>query len=316
MIQQENNYEQDVLLSVPEKQKVLSQLERYRQALLRGNKLRQNHRHTTVSLKDLRKDPINASEYFRLKEQINDNVQVFMELDKPVKIAINFMAQSDILIAPSISMYKHVLVKMLEQRTSQNRQTFLEAGSSGVLPLLPEMDSRETEQDIDDSFEAENHTTNMNEVTQSSNIADGVHQHLNILGSTDNIEDLEEIYRKSQADEKTRQEQLETLTGVHLSKRLNDLSYNSVINKCNQVDEENQNFFDSIAKNDIEGVKRALFVNPLLAYDVNERIETALHIAVKLGHYQMVDYLLDQDFGSKLAEARDLRRLRPVDIAK
>ena len=46
----------------------------------------------TVSLKDLRKDPINAPEYFRLKEQVNDNVQVFMELDKPVKTAISFMA--------------------------------------------------------------------------------------------------------------------------------------------------------------------------------------------------------------------------------
>ena len=96
---------------------------------------------------------------------------------------------------------------------------------------------------------------------------------------------------------------------------MNDLSYNSVIEKCNQLDDENINFFDSIARNDTDAVKRALFINPLLAYDVNEKMETALHIAVKLSHYPMVEYLLEQDFGSKLAEARDLRRLRPIDIA-
>ena len=69
---------------------------------------------------------------------------------------------------------------------------------------MHEKDLKENDIDIDNGDEAEYITTNMNEMTQSSNMADGVHQHLHLLGSTDNIEDLEEIYKKSQADQKTR----------------------------------------------------------------------------------------------------------------
>ena len=56
-------------------------------------------------------------EIFRLKEQVAEQSKVFQELDKPIKLAVNFLAQADIINLPSITMYKHMLVKTLEYKT-------------------------------------------------------------------------------------------------------------------------------------------------------------------------------------------------------
>ena len=101
------------------------------------------------------------------------------------------------------------------------------------------------------------------------------------------------MYKRTQQDEQIRHEQLETLTSVLLKQHLNDDTYNSLIDQCNQKDEEVQNFFNSLAKNDLADVKRLLFLNPLLAYEVNDRVETALHIAVRLNHNLMAEYLVE-----------------------
>ena len=82
----------DILLTVAEKQRVIKQIEAYRQALLRDNKLRQTTRHTTVSIKDLRNDPIKGDSYFKLLEQNNEVRKLYKTLDPAVKIAINFLS--------------------------------------------------------------------------------------------------------------------------------------------------------------------------------------------------------------------------------
>jgi len=82
--------------------------------LLKGNKLRQQGRHTTISLKDLRQDPINGPAYFKLMEQNADVKRVFGESDPAVKVAISFISQPDVVGQPTITAYKNMLVKMLE----------------------------------------------------------------------------------------------------------------------------------------------------------------------------------------------------------
>lgn len=58
--------ERGALLTVPEKQRVVAQLELYRKSLLKGNTLRKQGRHSTVLIKDLRQDPMNTSQFFKL----------------------------------------------------------------------------------------------------------------------------------------------------------------------------------------------------------------------------------------------------------
>ena len=93
----EMNQEQDALLTVPEKQRVIQQLEYYRQQLLKGNNLRKPGRQTTVSLKDLRQDPVNTNAYFKLREQNSDMLKVFYEMDRPIRVAVSFMSQQQII---------------------------------------------------------------------------------------------------------------------------------------------------------------------------------------------------------------------------
>ena len=113
-----------------------------------------------------------------------------------------------------------------------------------------------------------------------------------------------------------RKEQLETLTSCQLSKKLNDDTYNDVIDKCNDADQEIANFFQAVAENDLEKVQGFINTNPLIAYEVNERMQTALHLAVLYKHFEMAEIFLEKDFSKVLLKAIDMRRMTPLDLAK
>ena len=57
---------------------------------------------------------MNANSYFKLVEENNDIKKIFRQMDAPVKSAINFISQPDLLKQPTITAYKQMLVKMLE----------------------------------------------------------------------------------------------------------------------------------------------------------------------------------------------------------
>jgi len=89
-----------------------------------------------------------------------------------------------------------------------------------------------------------------------------------------------------------------------------------VIDKCNDADEEIAQFFQHVETNNVKEVQRCIDLNPSIAYEVNDGMETILHVAVVRKHIEMVEYLLEQDFGKHLAKAKDLRRMTPVDVSK
>lgn len=59
-----------------------------------------------------------------------------------------------------------------------------------------------------------------------------------------------------------------------------------------------------------------LLINPALAYDVNDRMENVMHIAVSRQSYDMVDLLLEHDSGSQLVRSMDIKKRTPLDLAK
>ena len=89
-----------------------------------------------------------------------------------------------------------------------------------------------------------------------------------------------------------------------------------MIDQCNAVDEELAEFFAAVVRGDMEVVKRKVLIDPLVAMEVNDQMETALHIAVSMSHFDIVEYLLEQDCGKVLTKATDLKRRKPLDIAK
>ena len=127
---------------------------------------------------------------------------------------------------------------------------------------------------------------------------------------------LEEAYQRQLIGQKVRKEQLETLTSCQLSKKLNDDTYNDVIDKCNDADQEIAHFFQAVAENDLEKVQGFINTNPLIAYEVNERMQTALHLAVLYKHFEMAEIFLEKDFSKVLLKAVDMRRMTPLDLAK
>lgn len=127
---------------------------------------------------------------------------------------------------------------------------------------------------------------------------------------------MDEVNRQTLLNKKVRKDQLETLASCQFDKRLNDVLYNGLIDKCNDTDEEIAQFFKFIAANDREEVQRCINANPLIAYEVNDRMETALHVAVTNKHYDLVESILESDFGKYLVKAVDLRKMTPLDLAR
>ena len=92
--------------------------------------------------------------------------------------------------------------------------------------------------------------------------------------------------------------------------------YNGVIDQCNESDQLVASFFKAIVDNDLGKVQEFLYINPLIAYEVNDAMETSLHLAVSLGFEDMVEYLLESDCGKLLVKAQDAKKQTPIDIAK
>ena len=68
-----------------------------------------------------------------------------------------------------------------------------------------------------------------------------------------------------------------------------------MIDQCNESDQEVAEFFQAVVQNNFEEVKRILMVNPTIAYEVNDQMETVLHLAVALRNYDMVEYLVEHE---------------------
>ena len=56
--------------------------------------------------------------------------------------------------------------------------------------------------------------------------------------------------------------------------------------------------------------------NPLIACEVNEKMQTALHLAVLHKHYEMAEAILQTELGLKLLNSVDSKKMTPLDFAK
>ena len=56
----------------------------------------------------------------------------------------------------------------------------------------------------------------------------------------------------------------------------------------------------------IEEVRRTVRLNPMILFEVNENMESALHLAVSLAHFGIIEFMLEQG-GPALLKARDIR---------
>ena len=69
-------------------------------------------------------------------------------------------------------------------------------------------------------------------------------------------------------------------------------------------------------RNDLAEVKRYMMYNPTIAYEVNDQMETVLHLAVALRNFDMVEFLVEHDdCGRVLLAARDIRKQTALDLA-
>ena len=89
-----------------------------------------------------------------------------------------------------------------------------------------------------------------------------------------------------------------------------------MIDRCNDSDHEVAQFFQAIVRNDLEEIKRYMIFNPTIAYEVNDQMETVLHLAVALRSFDMVEFLVEHEScGRVLMAARDIRKQTALDLA-
>ena len=69
----------------------------------------------------------------------------------------------------------------------------------------------------------------------------------------DSIEDFNELTSRDEVS--VIDAQLEAISDIQLSKKINDNSYNNVIDQCNTADQEVAELFIAIANNDLPKVK-------------------------------------------------------------
>ena len=268
-------------------------------------------------------------------EQDNEVKQVFRESDPGVKIAINFLSKPEVVVQSTISAFKNILVKMLEFQTAQHRETHDEAGTSIVFPLKEE-ELKQEWRDLSDEIQIDLESSALGTVESATMLEQiiekrkahvesrknqleettGIHLSSSLLDTVETVTELEKIFDKRTADIKLRKAQLETITSVQLKKKFNDESYNNLIDQCNDGDEKIAKFFKLVANNDIKNVKRELTLNPTIAFEVNARMETVLHLAVSLGLYDMCEYILEQDCSQVILLAKDIAQRTAIDVAR
>ena len=83
---------------------------------------------------------------------------------------------------------------------------------------------------------------------------------------------------------------------------MNDDHYNDLIDECNGADEKVSLFFESIMVNDLTAVKNTVSANPLIVYEVNDEMENGMHIAVRSKQSEVLEWLMDQEFGEAIAK--------------
>ena len=124
-----------------------------------------------------------------------------------------------------------------------------------------------------------------------------------------------DIFQATKSGLQARQEQLNLISAIQMNQSVNDDHYNDVIDECNGADEKVSLFFESIMVNDLTAVKNTVSANPLIVYEVNDEMETSMHIAVRSQHWEVLEWLMDQEFGCALAKSKNMRGQTPFDLA-
>ena len=76
-------------------------------------------------------------------------------------------------------------------------------------------------------------------------------------------------------------------------------------------------FFNAVRINNLPLVEKLLRKTPLLALEVNEKMQTVLHVAVRKKKLAlMVQYLLDLDCSHILLKTKDITGKTPLEVAE
>ena len=116
--------------------------------------------------------------------------KVFKEMDRPIRVAVSYISQPQVLSQPSLAAQKKMIVKALEYQTAQLRDTSIEASTSGTLPVPPQHHEL-------------NSTQKTTEDVQDQEI---VIEGLFPSNSSKLLENLQEMYHKSQTDDQVMHE--------------------------------------------------------------------------------------------------------------
>ena len=85
-------------------------------------------------------------------------------------------------------------------------------------------------------------------------------EHMKVIESTDEDEPDNKLNDSLMQDSKFRsgsiqeslKDQLEDITGIQMNSNINEISYNKVIDQCNETDSDVAEFFNSIIANDLK----------------------------------------------------------------
>ena len=110
-------------------------------------------------------------------------------MDRPIRVAVSYISQPQILSQPSLAAQKKMIVKALEYQTAHMRDTSIESRTSGILPV----------------------PSQHHEFTPTHKTDDVQDQEIVIEGlfpsnSSKLLENLQEMYHKSQADDQVMHE--------------------------------------------------------------------------------------------------------------
>ena len=98
-----------------------------------------------------------------------------------------------------------------------------------------------------------------------------------------------------------------------MNKRLPDNYVEEMAAHCEESDQSITQFFNAVCQNNLPLVKNLLESSPLLALEVNERMQTVLHVAAsRKDLIQVVEFLLLLDCSSILLRSKDMTGKTPL----
>ena len=101
-----------------------------------------------------------------------------------------------------------------------------------------------------------------------------------------------------------------------MNKKLPDNYVSEMAARVEESDQSITLFFNAVRKNNLQLVKKLLRNSPLLALEVNDRMQTVLHVAVvRKNLLKMVVFLLELDCSSILLKSKDISGKTPFQLA-